>query len=1031
MKRIAVIFFVIFFTITILCGCGGGQFSSSPTTDGNVSVVVHYPQDMKDNQGSSGSREFSDLTVSYFLIDVYKATEVTKEITSPEVVNEASFAIKTTRINYPETTATIKGVPLGKMRFVIQGIDANNNLTFFGSFDLDVTAGSNRPGRVPVSAHPQSSGIVTGIITDGECGEPVANATVTIGGNAVAISDASGKYTIEGVLPGQHNITATAEGFLAYSGTVKVMAKQTTTHHFQMTPKIPEVGTVTGRVTAKMNDSDSIVNIAGAVVSIGTMSVVTGEDGLYTLIDVPVGTYTISVTAVTYQTHSAQVNVVANATTTHNIHLVSTEPQTGKLTGVVTDYYTGLPIPGAYVSSGGLHTYTLSDGSYTIDGIVFGTHYIFAASTDTAPNYNDYNNQVTIDTHTPVIHDIELITTVGTVTGTVTDAASSEPVGGVEVSIGAIVAETDASGNYTLEGVPQGTRIITAVKEGYVDYITYVNVVAGEITTKNFAMEGTDFRFTIVVPESVYTYTLPLTAVSGHHFEIKVDWGDGTAPVQLTSGAGAVPLESDRTYTYASAGEYQVRIDGKCPGFKVHIEVEMPYPPEHPMYQPPEERITYKSIDSWGYVDFREIKFYGCSNLESLPEESGRLNLVTSFDNVFQGCSNLQAIPEGLFDNNSIATGFNYTFSGCSSLTSIPANLFESNSNVTSFDFTFARCESLTSIPAGLFDGNINVTSFYETFGYCYNLVTIPTGLFDNNINVISFQRTFMLCESLESIPPGLFDNNTQVTTFTWTFHRCSSVTEIPPGLFDKNTAVTSFNGTFRYCSNIVSIPSGLFDNNVNVTNFGMTFDYCSKISAIPSGLFDNNTAVTSFSATFHFCSSITEIPPGLFDNNINVTTFSDTFYHCSGITEIPPGLFDNNTEVTSFYTTFTGTKITEIPPGLFDNNPKVNTFIGTFSSCTNLESIPAGLFDNNPLVTTFQNTFGGCSSLTSIPAGLFDNNTAVTNFLYTFKNCSNIAGAVPTLWLRTSPTPTGTECFRNCDPEKITNWANIPASWK
>jgi hypothetical protein len=59
----------------------------------------------------------------------------------------------------------------------------------------------------------------------------------------------------------------------------------------------------------------------------------------------------------------------------------------------------------------------------------------------------------------------------------------------------------------------------------------------------------------------------------------------------------------------------------------------------------------------------------------------------------------------------------------------------------------------------------------------------------------------------------------------------------------------------------------------------------------------------------------------------------------------------------------------------------------------------------------------------------LFDNCTGVTDFSYCFRDCIALDGDAPDLWNRTSPTPTGTFCFK--DDTGLDNYASIPAEWK
>lgn len=79
----------------------------------------------------------------------------------------------------------------------------------------------------------------------------------------------------------------------------------------------------------------------------------------------------------------------------------------------------------------------------------------------------------------------------GTITGTVTDAQTGEPLisANVVVEGTGLGAATDLDGNYTISGVEAGTLRIRARFLGYVTEATEVNVRAGETTTWNFNLE--------------------------------------------------------------------------------------------------------------------------------------------------------------------------------------------------------------------------------------------------------------------------------------------------------------------------------------------------------------------------------------------------------------------------------------------------------------------------------------------------------------------------------------------------------------
>ena len=78
----------------------------------------------------------------------------------------------------------------------------------------------------------------------------------------------------------------------------------------------------------------------------------------------------------------------------------------------------------------------------------------------------------------------------GTVSGVVTDQASSRPAPDVQVLIAGTQrgTMTDAQGRYTIAGVPAGNRVVQTRRVGYAPRSVNVVVVAGQTVTANFVL---------------------------------------------------------------------------------------------------------------------------------------------------------------------------------------------------------------------------------------------------------------------------------------------------------------------------------------------------------------------------------------------------------------------------------------------------------------------------------------------------------------------------------------------------------------
>lgn len=280
------------------------------------------------------------------------------------------------------------------------------------------------------------------------------------------------------------------------------------------------------------------------------------------------------------------------------------------------------------------------------------------------------------------------------------------------------------------------------------------------------------FSFKIQTTSTDQVFELPLTSPDGLQPNILVDWGDGSSD-RITS-----TTDVDNLHTYSSIGTYTIEIRGNLYGFKVNNDATY--------------RDLYIEVVNWGNVYLREINFYGCSNLDTLPVDGSNnatnnegLNFVRRFDNTFR------------------ETG----------ITSIPNGLFDFSTSVISFTNTFRFTFGITSIPSGLFDNNTNVLVMAGTFNGLTGLTTIPAGLFSNNTGIQNFQSVFRNCRDLTGIPLTLFDNNLDVTTFENSFNMASTANDLTgdaPDIWNR-TPEPFGEDCFAFCTgldNFASIPS-------------------------------------------------------------------------------------------------------------------------------------------------------------------------------------------------------------------------------
>jgi thermitase len=215
-------------------------------------------------------------------------------------------------------------------------------------------------------------GSITGSVTNAKDGSPIVGAAVT-DGNATALTDALGTYTIANVSPGTYQVVASKAGYQSSSLTVIVLSGATAVANFSMS-QIILPGSITGSVTNAKNGSP----IVGAAVIDGTRTATTDATGKYTIANVLPGTYQVVASKEGYQNSSLTVNVFSGGTTIANFSL-SQIILPGKITGTVTNVKTRARIAGATVTDGTRTTTTDATGKYTITNVPPGTYQVTAS----------------------------------------------------------------------------------------------------------------------------------------------------------------------------------------------------------------------------------------------------------------------------------------------------------------------------------------------------------------------------------------------------------------------------------------------------------------------------------------------------------------------------------------------------------------------------------------------------------------------------------------------------------------------------
>ena len=386
------------------------------------------------------------------------------------------------------TTQPIPGATIALSGGGTATTDASGHYAFGdilpGSYTLTVSA-ANYAGRsqsVIVSAGTTvtqnftlapNPGTISGSVTDSSTSQPVSGAAVSYSGGS-ATTNAQGQYSLTGVLEGTYTVTASASGYSGSSQTITIGPGESAAQNFSLAP---QPGSITGTVT----DSVTRQALSGATVAYAGGSGITNASGQYSLANVAEGSYSVTASAGNYASVGQVVAVGAGATVTQNFALA---PNPGTITGVVSDASTGLPLSGATVSYSGGSTSTNASGQYTLSAVTEGSYTVTTSAAG-------YGTQATTDSVGPgavVTQNVALSQAPGSVTGTVTSAATALPVSGASVTYSGGSTTTNASGGYTLSNVPSGTYSVTVTATGYQAQSQALTVNPGGASTRNFVL---------------------------------------------------------------------------------------------------------------------------------------------------------------------------------------------------------------------------------------------------------------------------------------------------------------------------------------------------------------------------------------------------------------------------------------------------------------------------------------------------------------------------------------------------------------
>lgn len=298
-------------------------------------------------------------------------------------------------LNFPRLHTIIsKGIQINRMAMKYNTIIITVLLLFIAACKSEDN---------PVVAEGPSLGNITGIITDAETGNVIPQVlVVTENSTSSVISDIDGIFYIKNVAPGNYSLIASKNEYSSSRVNVRVDSGITTQADIVLS-KIQDP--VFGRLNGKIINASDDTGIVDAVVTLSgldeentyNLTKITSSDGSYTFDELPPGDYVVSASKYDFVTKDININIIADSTSFAAIMLM---PKYGKITGIVTDKTTNLPVSGALIATTpATNTVTTDDnGSYTIDyaPTVTGTsvNYTVTASHD---GYTNASVQVNVN----------------------------------------------------------------------------------------------------------------------------------------------------------------------------------------------------------------------------------------------------------------------------------------------------------------------------------------------------------------------------------------------------------------------------------------------------------------------------------------------------------------------------------------------------------------------------------------------------------------------------------------------------------
>lgn len=449
---------------------------------------------------------------------------------------------------------------------------------------------------------------------------------------------------------------------------------------------------------------------------------------------------------------------------------------------------------------------------------------------------------------------------------------------------------------------------------------------------------------------------LPLSAGSSVPYDLKVDWGDGSAIETISSLAEA-------QHIYEEAGIYQIRVKGNYPVMTmVNLSSSMK-----------KKLLRVLDLGDIGLTSLQEA-FSGAENLISI--KGGNVSSVTNMNSMFNGAYSLVEVDVSTWDTSNV-TSMNAMFWNALALENLDLSHLNT-SKVTDMSAMFYQCSKLKTLDISGFNTS-NVVDMSNMFAFNRALEAIDVSHFDTS-KVTSLRSMFLYAQKIKSLNLENFVTD-KVTDMSFMFSTTSELEDLNINNF--NTAnvtnmASMFSGTLRLSN--YSVASF---NTAKVTSMSYMFNRNARTTLDLSHF--NTSEVTLMDKMFSSMTRLTQLNISSF-NTSKVTNMSDMFESTLALENLDVSSF-NTSNVTSMSYMFSSMqKVKSLNLSHF-NTSKVTTMASMFNYTNELESLNISNFDTSK-VTDMRSMFYS-TNLISLDLSKF-NTTSVTNMSRMFGGSSS-----------------------------------------